>query len=651
MVRLKRLTRLYLGGLPSQAGKTAARVVVSLALAVVLVWFLSSRLADIVWVDVGAGLTAVPWHQWLAASLATAISFWAVGQYDAVLHRHFATGLPGVQARRAGICAIAVSQTTGLGVITGAIVRWRMLPGQSLSQAVRLTVGVAVSFLAGWAVITAVVLLALPDAPFNIDAPFKTVAAVVLLIAAGFGAVCVFARPDFVRLPNGITLLQLLGLCAVDTIAAGIAFYLLCPDGINLTIGHLLPVFLLALGAGLLSGTPGGVGAFELTMLALLPAVSEPDFMAAVLAWRVIYYALPAILGAGFAIKGPETLPQAALAPTTCAASPPLPSPCAQASLVHQGQHQILPMGKGGWLCARTAHFVIGLFDPKDACALAGLGATARRENRLPALYHASPRAAVRARRSGFTALRTAQEAWLCPASFDLATPSRSGLRRKLRKGCTDGASVTTADPHGPIPWPQLDRIAHDWAMSHGGERGFSMGRYSRDYVRHQRLYIAWVNAQPVAFVTFHQTRDDWALDLVRHGANPPDGVMHMLIHAAIIDAARSSVARLSLAAVPDIVIGPCNGMLHRLIARVARKKTAGLAQFKSSFRPNWRPLYLAVAHPIALPLVCAEIARAVFWPKPLQTPAYPQTKPGIEHHHEDYEFASARTAWHRQAE
>ena len=328
MVRLQRLTRLNSGVLPSQAGKTAARVVISLALAVVFVWFLSLRLADIVWADVRAGFTAVPWHQWLAASIATGISFWAVGHYDAVLHRHFATGLPGPQTRRAGICAIAVSQTTGLGVISGAIVRWRMLPGQSLSQAVGLTIAVAVSFLAGWAVITAVVLLALPDTPF------QAAAAVVLTVAAGFGTVCLFARPDFVRLPNGITLLQLLGLCAVDTIAAGIAFYLLCPDGMNLTIGELLPVFLLALGAGLLSGTPGGVGAFELTMLALLPAVSEPDLMAAVLAWRLIYFALPAVLGAGLAIKGPEALPQTTLALPICAATPP-PSFCAQADLMH----------------------------------------------------------------------------------------------------------------------------------------------------------------------------------------------------------------------------------------------------------------------------------------------------------------------------
>ena len=621
---------------------TVVRAVVTLALGALFLWLLSARLADINWADVRTGLRQVPWTQWFAASLATAASFWAVGQYDAVLHRHFATGLPDRQTRRAGICAIAVSQTTGMGVITGAIVRWRMLPGQTLSQAVRLTIAVAVSFLVGWAVVTSVVLVALPAAPF------KLAASLVLAMAVAGGALCVFARPNFVRLPNGFTLLQLSGLCAVDTFGAAFAFYLLCPNVLNLAFEQLLPMFLLALGAGLISGTPGGVGAFELTLLALLPAVPEPELLAAVLAWRMIYYALPALIGAGVAIRGAkpgQPVPSAPLFGSTS------PLPCAQAGLIHQEQHQMLRSGADSWLCARTAHLLVALFDPNTPQSIADLANSAKAENRMPALYHASARMAVAARRLGFTNLRIAQEAWVCPATFDLVIASRAGLRRKLRRAHTAGVSVTTADHHSPIPWPQLDQIAADWARSHGGERGFSMGRYHRDYVRQQRLYVAWVQACPVAFVTFHQTRDDWALDLVRHSENPPDGVMHLLIHTAIADAARLGVARLSLAAVPDIVIGRRNGRIHRLITHLTRHKAAGLAQFKSSFAPNWRTLYLAVPRPALLPLVCTEIAREVFWPKPLSAPPCQPPAASFAHDHEEYGFASAQSTCHRQRE
>lgn len=138
------------------AGLTAAtlwrhspRAALSLGLTAAFLWLLSERLSHL---D-GPVLMAAVWQlaptQWLQSLGFTALSFWAVGRYDAVLHRHLMSGMPERLARRAGIAAIAVSQTLGLGLISGAILRWRMLPGFSLWQATRLTAAVALSFLAG----------------------------------------------------------------------------------------------------------------------------------------------------------------------------------------------------------------------------------------------------------------------------------------------------------------------------------------------------------------------------------------------------------------------------------------------------------------------------------------------------------------------
>lgn len=621
------------------------RTLASVALAVILLWLFSRRLADINWVDVQAAFTGVNGGHWLGALGATGFSFWAVGRYDAVLHRHLATGLPDAQTRRAGICAIAVGQVVGLGLITGAILRWRMLPGQSLLAATRLTAAVAVSFLAGWAVVTAGVLAALPGAPF------KTAAGAVLVLAAGLFCVCLCARPAVLRLPNGFTLVRLLGLCAIDTIAAGAAFYLLCPDGIHLTFAQVLPVFLLALGAGLFSGTPGGVGAFEITMLALLPTQPAPALLAAIVAWRAVYFALPAIICAGLAIRGPKSV--APLYNPHVYRGPASLQP-AQCGIVHKGEHRFTLVAGIDWLCARSPHFLIALFDPGElptAACLSVLHQRAKAESRLPVLYQISARNAVLARQSGFAMLRIAREAWLTPASYRLATAPRAGLRRKLRRAQAAGLTITTPHTHGPIPWRQLDDIAHNWAEVHGGERGFSMGRYAREYVDKQALYIAWRHNTPVAFVTFHQRPDEWALDLMRHGPDLTDGVMHLLVHTAITDAADRGMIRLSLAAVPDIAPGRPGGLRHRLIAGWTRQHAAGLMQFKSSFAPNWRVVYLAAPSRATLPLVCAEIARAVFWPKPLHAQAKTPDDCHIEQHDEDYEFASARIAWHRQAD
>ncbi len=604
--------------------RLTGRALLSLALAGMFLWLLSHRLAE---VDIGAvtqALSGVSPRHWLGAVAMTGLSFWAVGHYDAVLHRHFATGLPETMTRRAGICAIAVSQTLGLGVITGAVLRWRMLPGQSLWQAARLTAAVALSFLAGWAVVTAVVLLILPAAPF------KAAALAVLLGATGLGVAALMAPRWGFRWPNGLTLGRLIALCAVDTLAAAAAFHLLCPEPMVLPFAAVLPAFLLALGAGLATGTPGGLGAFEVTLLALLPGQDATALLAAILAWRLTYYALPALLGAAVAIKGPvmqhpDTAPVQPL--TTADAG-------AELGLTAQGSLLAQIVGRGSWLTGRTGHFRVALFSPSAGASLSALCAAARAESRIAVLYKCNARWAATARASGFAPMLIAREAWVCPRAYRLATSSRAGLRRKLRRAEAAGVSVTCPDG---LPWPQLDRIATAWAQAHDGERGFSMGRYSRDYLSGQRVYVAWQHGQLLAFVSFHICAQEWTLDLMRHAGGLPNGTMHALVQAAIDDAARAGIRRLSLAAVPEAAFGPNSHLFTRLTGALMGTQGAGLAQFKASFAPQWRKLYMAAPNRLCLPFAALSLARAILHPPP------------IEQDHAEYEFASAPHPWQRQ--
>ncbi|MGB8813446.1 MAG: hypothetical protein WCC57_09690, partial [Paracoccaceae bacterium] len=286
-------------------GQLAFRAALSVGLAALFLYLLQSRVASIDLDAVARSIGTVSVTQWGLAALATAISFWAVGQYDAALHRHYGTGVPSNVASRAGVAAIAVSQTLGLGVVTGAILRWRMLPGIDLWAATRMTFAVTVSFLAGWAAVTAMTLLILPQAPF------KFLSLIVLTAVLGLTALCLIAptltlRGRIFRLPNGFTLSRVLVLTAVDTGAAALALFALCPPDLAMPFTTLLPAFLIALGAGLVSGAPGGVGAFEVTLLALLPTAPEAPLLAAILAYRAIYYAIPAVAGAGLTAWGPS---------------------------------------------------------------------------------------------------------------------------------------------------------------------------------------------------------------------------------------------------------------------------------------------------------------------------------------------------------
>ena len=83
------------------------------------------------------------------------------------------------------------------------------------------------------------------------------------------------------RLPPLRLWLRLLVLAAVDVSFAALAFWVLLPEVFQPEFSLLLAAFILALGAGLLSGSPGGVGPFELCLVTLLPGVAEVELIAA----------------------------------------------------------------------------------------------------------------------------------------------------------------------------------------------------------------------------------------------------------------------------------------------------------------------------------------------------------------------------------
>ena len=609
----------------------------ALFLALTFGWLLANRLADIPLAETQTALLGVTSSQWIAAGFATIASFWAVGHYDGVIHRYLASGISPITARRAGATAIAVSQTLGLGVITGAILRWRMLPGLNLWQATKLTSLVAILFLCGWAVVTAIVLAVLPEAPF------KPIAICLVVAVPAVFCVCTL-HPRLHRgpMPNLFITARLIALAAVDTLAAALALWVLCPPDLGLTFVTLLPAFMIAFGAGLVSGTPGGVGAFEITLLALLPQVPAAPLLAAVLAWRVVYFAAPALIGAAIAVRGPMG--------RSAASAPPVRTSVAQTAqraetgLFSQGQLSLTAAGHDqAWLTGRTPHCLIGMLDPmlSDAShdsdfgchklAIAALIDTAASESRVAVIYKCTARTAVAARHLGLALQPIAREAWLDPRAFTLATPTRAGLRRKLRHANHAGVSIST----GPHDWTQLAVIAKDWAAIHGGERGFSMGRFDASYLAGQRVYVATIGRQAIAFASFHTGKSEWTLDLMRQTSRAPDGTMHALIAQAIADAASLGLPRLSLSAVPLAALCAApKGRFASLIHRLAGGNQSGLAQFKSAFVPRWQTLYLAARHKPALALATAEIAREVHFPPPLPTSAH--------YLHEQYEIASA---------
>ncbi len=565
---------------------------------------------------VAAVVEATSLGQWIAAAGATAVSFWAIGSYDLVMHRHLRTGVPSRVAQVSGAGSIALAQVLGMGMVTGALARWRMLSGAQPGMAAAVTGTVALSFMAAWALIAVLMAWLLP----GVTVPGWIVLGTggVTLAAVTLAFLCPVLRlgPLTLRLPSLRALAAMVLLTGLDIVAAAAALFVLMPADMALTFEVLLPVFALALGAGLFSSTPGGAGPFELTLLALLPHVAEAPLLGAVLAWRVIYYAVPAMI-ALIPLAVPFRIREAA--PLPCPVSSGLlpQATRAECGVARQNGGRVLSTEQGTAVVAETGQTLTLLFDPisgRPGGVLSALSAAARDRMLIPVVYKCTGRLAARARRAGWAVLRIADDAVIDPAGFDTDGPQFRQLRRKLRQADKAGVQVTRERP-APAMLDELAEIDRQWVSDHRGARGFSMGRFCRDYLDPQQIFVARQEGRAIAFVTLHETRHDLALDLVRHAAQPPDGTMHLLIATAIRSAREEGRTRMTLAAMPARP-----GCEHRMLAALRHRIAdgtggAGLTRFKESFGPRRQPLYMAAPDMVTLALSAADIARTI-WEK-----------------------------------
>lgn len=568
-----------------------------------------------------AFLAGLGWDQVLVCLMAVAVAFFAVSRQERAICRHLglwpATGGQH-PASAAATAAAALSQTVGFGPVVGAIVRHRLRPDLTLKQSFAISAGITLGFFLGLGLLVLAGFVIHPG-------PLGRGLAAALLIAAVALVLGVALWPGRGRLglakPNLLTTTSFLFWLCIDLFALAAALWVLLPTGSAPAFAPFAIAFLIALGIGLATGSPAGVGPFEATLLTHLPDTDANALMAGIIAFRMLAYALPALIGALWALIGPH------LIHVTGHTAPPPPNPAtlpmAEAQLTRLGELALMPVGaRSYWLGAPLSQMRVAIGDPMGKAAsctaiaaqIATLSRIARAESRLPCLYKTGPRTAATARRIGHAVLPIAHEAVLKPAQFTLTGPDKARLRRKLSHARKAGLLVES--PAHP-PLADMAAVAQAWRAAHGAERGFSMGRWQPDYIRSQRIITARApDGRMVAFVTFHASATEWTLDLVRPAPDAPDGAIYAMICAAIDLAREAGIPRLSLAAAPKPDFG-LTGPLGTLARRMTRP-SAGLAQFKSAFAPTWEPRYITAPNAALLLLAAAEITRAITAPAPL---------------------------------
>lgn len=269
---------------------------------------------------------------WLLWSLlATAISYATLTQYDASALRYIGAKVPRGTVALTAFVAYALSNTIGLGPLSGGAVRMRLYTQAGLEpgQIARVIGFNTVAFLLGmsafgalgllWGAPTIAPLLHLPAGGL------QALAAALLLALAAFIGLCHRRRTLAwrwgpgrrwhvgLRLPPAGLALAQLGISAVELSASGLALWCLLPEN-PLPLLSFLALYAVAISAALISHVPGGVGVFEAVMLlAAGPHLPTAQLLGALLLYRGLYYVLPLVLASGLLVA--YELRPAAVAP------------------------------------------------------------------------------------------------------------------------------------------------------------------------------------------------------------------------------------------------------------------------------------------------------------------------------------------------
>ncbi|MGP0012738.1 bifunctional lysylphosphatidylglycerol flippase/synthetase MprF, partial [Pseudomonas sp.] len=108
----------------------------------------------------------------------------------------------------------------------------------------------------------------------------------------------------------------------------------------------------------------------------------------------------------------------------------------------------------------------------------------------------------------GLTAIKLGEEARVDLLRFDLESKGKEmkDLRYTWNRGSRDGLSLEIYEP-GQAPLDELKVISDAWLTGKNvREKGFSLGRFSPEYINHFRVAIIHFEGRPVAFANLLET-------------------------------------------------------------------------------------------------------------------------------------------------
>ena len=282
-----------------------------LVMLIAALWFLHLELKKYSLEEFKNGLLAIPGWKLFLAVLFTLLNYAILVCYDWLGIWYIRHPMKFGRVALASFLGYSVGNNFGL-LFGGSTIRYRLYStwGLSAAEIVTLLFILAITFWIGLFALSGLVFLIFPlEIPDAINLPMSntrplgillTTLAVGYLLASYFGKPIRIGKKEFRPPPFGLSVAQYF-VAAIDLLVAAAIVYVLLPESIEISYFKFVGIFLLAQVAVFVTQVPGGLGVLELCLITLLAptAAAKPELFAALMAYRLIFYLTPMVIGIG----------------------------------------------------------------------------------------------------------------------------------------------------------------------------------------------------------------------------------------------------------------------------------------------------------------------------------------------------------------
>lgn len=296
-------------------GRQPTQIIAGLVALGVLIaagFVLYDKLGDLDVEHIWERLTETSWEAIGISLFCTAGAYLVLTIYDSTAFEYIRRPMAFTRIMYVSFIAYAFSHNIGVGAVSGGSIRYRFYSrwGVSTYDIATVIIFGGMAYVLGIIAVAGLIILVNAEhLAAVIDVPLlaaQSIGVVATLVGSFYLIWSIIGRPAFTLKgrrfkppPISIGLKQVATAC-LEWGFASAALYFLLPDDVAISYWHFVGIYVIGYVAGMMSQAPGGIGVFEAALLLMLPETAPKEaVLAAILAYRALYFLLPFVIALG----------------------------------------------------------------------------------------------------------------------------------------------------------------------------------------------------------------------------------------------------------------------------------------------------------------------------------------------------------------